>query len=402
MIKLNHPKHQKTGQHIALLKMKLLLIQCIKHSHTNYQNRLFDNEGHASKNFWKYVKNLRKDRVGVSPLKVNGKVLDLDGAEKADALNNQFYSVFTNGDLTNLPLADLEPHTSMSDISFSIDGIVNLLQCLDVNKSPGPDGIPPVVLKTCALEFAPILQVIFTQSITTNSIPDDWLLANVVPVFKKGERSLPSNYRPISLTSICCKLMEHVLYTSMMNHLTQCGILSEQQYGFRQGHSCKTQLINVVEDVQRALDQQKQVDPIMLDFRKAFDTVPHQRLLCKLKKYGIGGQVLEWISLWLTNRLQRVTVDGAASKWVRVKSGVPQGTVLGPLLFLIYINDIGFGVSSTLRLFADDCILYRVIDSPRDSEILQQDLNLITQWCKCWQMRLNVDKCVNFTMLQIF
>ena len=129
----------------------------------------------------------------------------------------------------------------------------------------------------------------------------------------------------------------------------------------------------------------------MLDFR---NTVPHQRLLYKLKKYGIDGQILDWILLWLTNRMQRVTVDGAASKWVRVKSGVPQGTVLGPLLFLTFINDIGTDISSTLRLFADDCLLYHVIDSARDVELLQHDLNLITEWCKRWFMKLNLDKCV--------
>jgi len=132
----------------------------------------------------------------------------------------------------------------------------------------------------------------------------------------------------------------------------------------------------------------------MLKFRKAFDTVPYQRLLCNLRKCGIDGQTLEWISLWLTNRKQRVIVDGAESKWVRFKSGMPQSTVLGPLLFLIFINDIGIGISSTLRLFADDCLLYRVIDSTRDAELLQHDLHLITEWCKQWQMRLNLDKCV--------
>ena len=118
----------------------------------------------------------------------------------------------------------------------------------------------------------------------------------------------------------------------------------------------------MVEDVQRALDQQKKVDLIMLDFQKVFDTVPHQRLLCKLRQCGIDDQMLEWISLWLINR-KCVIVDGAESKWVRVKSGMPQGTVLGPLLFLMFINNIGTGISSTLRLFADDCLLYRVIDS---------------------------------------
>ena len=187
--------------------------------------------------------------------------------------------------------------------------------------------------------------------------------------------------------------MVHILNSSIMDHLTQHQILCEQQHcGFRQGYSCETQLIKVVEDMQRALDQQKKVDLIRLDFQKAFDTFPHQRLLCKLRQCGIDGQRLEWISLWLTNRKQRIIVDGAESKWVCVKSGVPQGTVLGPLLFLIFINNIGISISSTLRLFADECLLYRVIDSTRDAKLLQHDLHLITEWCKQWQMRLNLDK----------
>ena len=142
------------------------------------------------------------------------------------------------------------------------------------------------------------------------------------------------------------------------------------------------------------MDHRKQTDLILLDFQKAIDTVPHQRLLCKLSSYGIQNQLYSWIDSWLTQRKQQVIVDSLASVWVPVKSGVPQGTVLGPLMFLIYINDIGDNISSSLQLFADDCILYRTITSPEDSIQLQRDLDSIFEWSQLWQMNFNIKKCV--------
>ena len=225
--------------------------------------------------------------------------------------------------------------------------------------------------------------------------PSDWLKANICPVFKKGNRSNPSNYRPISLTSSCCKVFEHIVFhRSIMDHVQLNNILINNQHGFRSGFSCQTQLISLIEDVSHALDNQLQTDLILLDFSRAFDTVPHKRLLAKLHHYRIDHQVCAWIQSWLTQRTQSVVVDGVSSPPVRVLSGVPQGTVLGPLMFLLYINDIATGISSPLRLFADDCLLYRTIKSIEDSIILQKDLELLSQWATVWQMKCNISKCV--------
>ena len=188
------------------------------------------------------------------------------------------------------------------------------------------------------------------------------MTANITPIFKKGDRGDPSNYRPISLTSVCCKILEHIIHRYIMEHLNANRILDTNQFGFRVGHSCKQHLISMIEEIQSAMDCRHQVDVIFLDFQKAFDTVLHQRLLKKLNHYGIRGNIYDWLDVWLTQRKQRVIVSGYRSNFVSVKSGVPQGTVLGPLMFLIYINEIRSGVSSNLRLFADDCILYRVIE----------------------------------------
>jgi len=186
-------------------------------------------------------------------------------------------------------------YSSISPISFTIQGIESLLSNLDPNKAPGPDQIPSYILKHCAQEFAPILKVIFTQSLSSSSLPKDWLTANISPIFKKGTRNNPANYRPISLTSVCCKTMEHIISHHIMSHLQSNHILTNQQHGFRPGFSCQTQLIALVEDLQRNMDNHCQVDLILLDFAKAFNRVPHQHLLLKLSNYGITGDILEWI-----------------------------------------------------------------------------------------------------------
>ena len=333
-----------------------------------------------------------KDRAGIAPLKFNGMTIS-SSEDKAEVLNNQFYSVFTDEDISHIPEV-LYSFPDMPGISFNTEGIYKLLNELNINKSPGPDKIPTRVLKCCATEIAPLLQIIFTQSMASGILPNDWLSANITPIYKKGDRANPSHYRPISLTAICCKIMEHIVYHSIMEHLQNYNILYNYQYGFRQGHSSETQLIAVIEDILYAMDHHQQLDLVLLDFCKAFDTVPHCRLLSKLSSYGIQNQTYRWTTSWLTNRKQRVTVDGVASKWVPVKSGVPQGTVLGPLMFLIYINDIGENVFSTLKLFADDCILYRTISTPSDCHKLQEDLNNVYQWSKLWQMNFNINKCV--------
>ena len=175
-----------------------------------------------------------------------------------------------------------------------------------------------------------------------------------------------------------------------MYHLECHNLLIDNQHGFRKHRSCETQLVNTIEDILRAMDNRKQVDILILDFSKAFDTVPHQRLLNKLDFYGIRGEMKNWIA---TKRTQRVILDGEASNDVEVKSGVPQGTVLGPLMFLLYINDMGKGINYNLKLFADDSLLYRVIDKPSDTTLLQNDLSILSNWANAWQMQFNAEKC---------
>ena len=210
------------------------------------------------------------------------------------------------------------------------------------------------------------------------------------PFFKKGNRHLAENYRPVSLTSVPCKILEHIICSHVRDHLDRHNILSTLQHGFRERHSCESQLLTTLQDLLSLHDRGVQVDLVVLDFAKAFDTVPHE--LGKLKYYGIDSNINQWVRTFLTNRSQEVMVDGSRSDRAAVASGVPQGTVLGPLLFLLHINDLPREILSSVRLFADDCLLYRAISSREGAEILQHDLNSLYAWGQCWGMFFNVKK----------
>ena len=209
----------------------------------------------------------------------------------------------------------------------------------------------------------------------------------------KSNRSKAVNYRPVSLTCICCKVMEHIICSNLMSHLDRHNILTDFQFGFRKKRSCETQLLITVDQLAKTLDDGKQTDCILLDFSKAFDKVSHSRLLLKLAHYGVQGQTLRWVEAFLRNRTQEVVVRGERSDTIPVTSGVPQGTVLGPALFLVYINDLPEWVGSTPRMFADDCLLYREVNSRQDALMLQEDLNKLQKWEKTWLMEFAEEKC---------
>ncbi len=190
--------------------------------------------------------------------------------------------------------------------------------------------------------------------------------------------SSPSNYRPISLTSLVVKVAERIIHSKMSVFLEANGKLNPNQHGFRQKHSCQTQLLETVHQWAKTIDYRHSTHAVFIDFSKAFDTVPHERVLLKIDHMGIRGALLKWIRGFLTNRRQRVVITGSYSDWRRVSSGVPQGSILGPLLFLVYIDDISTDLDSPCRLFADDCVIFRQVTSVEDCLLLQRDLSVFT------------------------
>ena len=203
----------------------------------------------------------------------------------------------------------------------------------------------------------------------------------------------PKNYRPVSLTSLTCKVMEHIVYCQIPRHLSVNRISSPHQHGFQRGLSCQTQLITVIYEWALVLDVHGQVDVVFLDFAKVFDSVLHERLLLKADYFGIRNKTNIWLRSFLTGRSQRVVINGSASSWSPVVSGVPQGTVLGAILFLMFINDLPTNTTSGIKLFVDDCVLYRPINSVSDHFALQRDLDQLEKWAYTWQMKFAPTKC---------
>jgi hypothetical protein len=249
------------------------------------------------------------------------------------------------------------------------------------------------VLQACADEVAFPLSMIFNLSMSGGVVPDDWKLANVTPIFKKGAKHMASNYRPISLTSTACKIMERMIKDKLVSHLEGNSLLTNVQHGFRTKRSCLTNLLDYLEDVTEYLDQGWPVDVIFFDYSKAFDKVCHERLLRQIEAHGVSGFALHWIRGWLTGRQQRVVLNGQASDWMEVLSSVPQGSVLGPILFIIFVNRVPQAVKNLLSLFADDMKLYRGLKSDTDVLGVQQDITSLEEWSKEWQMEFNTDKC---------
>ena len=371
--------------------------QMRKKAKREYEKKLLKRFKDKPKLFYSYVRNKQKVKPEIPQLNTGDGIMTSSDEEIAQEFGKKFGSVFTRetDNENNYPEFESRMHGNniLQNVRITENDVCEKLKRLKEDKACGPDGIHPKLLKECAEIIAIPLYLIFSKSLESGVVPADWKLANVSPIHKKGSRAMASNYRPVSLTCLASKLMESIIRDAMVRHLLENDLCTTAQHGFTNGRSCLTNLLETFESWTEDVDKGYSVDVIFLDFQKAFDKVPKKRLLQKLSAYGIEGKVLCWIEDFLSDRRMRIMVRGEYSEWVDVISGVPQGSVLGPILFLIYVNDIPEMVNCSIKMFADDTKLFRTVKSIDDCNILQNDLDTLSQWTNEWLLSFNVDKC---------
>jgi len=350
------------------------------------------------KYFYKYVNKQLSNRSSIGDIRCPDGALTSSDKLKCEAFNVFFTSVFTHDD-NNIPRFDsrvADTDICLSTINFSPDIVYDTLRQLKPSTCVDPDGLPNILLKSCASALCVPLCHIFDISFKDGLLPDTWKLASVIPIFKKGCTAEPCNYRPISLTSVCCKAMERIINDSLQTYLKHNNLITPAQHGFICKRSTCTNLLESLYDWTHSAEHKRGTDVIYFDFRKAFDSVSHPKLLHKLLGYGICGKLFNWLSNFLSNRKQFVTIGTATSDMVSVTSGVPQGSVIGPTLFLIFINDLCdaiYNLNVTNKLFADDLKMYAAAITGMANCDLIAALTHIESWCSMWQLQLAIDKC---------
>lgn len=395
-------KYRKYNNPRDSLEFQILRSRCHKLFDlclNDYKDSTESNISKNPKHFWKYFKNKKKGESSLpGSMKLNGTVAN-SGSEIANLFANHFSSIYTVS--TNCIPVPYQPNSNIPQFSklkiFEAD-VLKKLKKIDPQKGAGPDSLPPIFVKRCGPGLAFPLTLIFNRSLEEGIFPEEWKKARIVPVHKKGDRMDIKNYRPISILSCFSKLFESLVQPVLAKHLDN--FLTSSQHGFRSGLSVQTNLTNFTSDLLKEVDNGHQVDAIYTDFSSAFDKVDHQQLVNKLSQYGIGSSFIKWFESYLAQRSQIVVINGFESKTYLAQSGVPQGSHLGPLLFLAFINDITTEIkNSSCSLFADDLKIYRSVKSDDDVKLIQDDLNRIVNWCKVNSMSLNVNKCfhVKFT-----
>ena len=349
-----------------------------------------------SKDWWSTLKTFISPNLNsaIPPIESEG-IIYTDDFEKANLFNNYFQGQTVLDD-SNDVLPELpEPSylTSLSSIAFDPQEVEEILRTLKTDKASGPDGLSNRILKELSHELSSPLCSLFNKSLSLGKFPSPYKDANVSPVHKKGDLSLVSNYRPISLLNSVAKLFEKLVFKYLYNHLQDNNMLSSLQSGFIPGDSTVNQLAYLYHIFTEALDAGKEVRTVFCDISKAFDRVWHEGLIYKLKAAGVSGDVLRWFQSYLSGRRQRVVLPGSLSEWVYIKAGVPQGSILGPLLFLLYINDIVKNIGSNIRLFADDTSLFIIVDNPTTAALcLNSDLEKLSRWAAIWLVTFNPSK----------
>ena len=350
-------------------------------------------------NFYKYANKKLSCRSGIGVIRNSDGCVISDPVDQANCFNDFFASVFVkDNDVTPHIDSRVPDHVSLNNITFSRTDVFKILKGLNARSAGGPDHIPPILLKNIASSIAQPLATIFELFYQNSFLPHIWKQSYVKPIFKSNDSSSVSNYRPISLTCTCCKVMESVIHDQLMSYLSQHKLISTAQHGFLTKKSTGTNLLSCLHDWQLSLKNKKLIDIVYLDFKKAFDSLVHSKIITKLSAYGIEHELLAWIHAFLTGRSQRVIVENALSKPIDVGSGVVQGSVLGPLIFILFINDIVECLDAdevnhtSCCIFADDLKLYSSYVATDDSSPMSKTIKNIEIWANQWQLSINPDK----------
>ena len=381
------------------------VVNLVKKTKYDYYNNIalkLKSSNISPKAWWGILKSFisPNSRKSLPPLKspVSDEVV-YDTYEKANLLNNHFCHQSCIDDSNHqLPYLDTSTNNTLESIVITRQEVHDALNLLKREKASGPDGISNRVLIEIADQIAPHLAHLFNLSLTSCRMPTSWKIANVTPVFKKGDPSILNNYRPISLLNALEKVFERIIFKHIFNFLVDTNFFTPHQSGFMPNDSTVNQLVYIYNKFCQALDDGLEIRVIFFYISKAFDKVWHRGLLLKLQKAGLHGNLLSWFSNYLSERQQRVVLPGAQSELGAITAGVPQGSILGPLLFLVYINDIVTDISNNINLFADDTSLFVVVNNDDDSLSLQADIDKISSWASAWLVNFNPLKSETLTI----
>ena len=391
-----YSRHPSEPARIRYNEARNSYTQIRKEAQINYEKDIIDKSKEQPKLFYNYINSKTKKKDQILTITDEGITYDNE-KDMSEVLNRKFQSVFTIEPNFDGKQDTPVPKQKLGKIKLTRKRVQEALKNLDKMKAKGPDEVSPWVLKECAEELSLPIFMIFSNSLEQGKLPDIWKSANITPIFKKGNRSNPLNYRPVSLTSVICKMLERLIREEWVDMLEKQNMLTGKQFGFRQGRSCVSNLLCYYDRVTEIIQERDGwVDSIYLDFSKAFDKVPHKRLIWKLQHIGgITDTLLQWMKDFLQGRQMRTVIRGTASQNREVTSGVPQGSVLAPIMFLVYVNDLGNDLSenSYINMFADDAKIQRRIKDNSSCEELQEDINKIKTWSIEWKMDFNVEKC---------
>ena len=362
--------------------------------------RFFDdlsNKINTSKDFWSVYHKLSPPKHRIPGDLISGQVSAITTTDKADLLNKTFTQCFSSPTTFTPPdpSEDTQGPLTLESITCNEAEVYDLLSTWKLNTATGPDGVSSRMLRETAATITPGLTKIFNQSLQQSKVPSLWKLSNVTPIPKDGNKSSPLNYRPVSLLSLVSKILERIVHSKLSFFIYSNNLMSNCQFGFRPKSSTQEALLSVTHSWHQLLTNHQQVAAVFFDVRKAFDSVPHDCILTSIWRIGIRGSLLHWLEDYLTNRKQRVVLDSVTSQQAHVTSGVPQGSILGPLLFNIFMNSVDklqLSENTKLILYADDIVLYKPINSSLDNTNLQDDVNQILHWMKSNGLEPNVTK----------